>query len=62
MPALKLCDRPWHLGSDDVPFFAAWGAIFHCAWVLLIAITGQVILLVEGLHDVPQSVLGTLFN
>ena len=29
MPALKLGWVRWHLGSDDVPMFAAAGALFH---------------------------------
>ena len=29
MPALKLGWVRWHLGSDDVPVFAAAGALFH---------------------------------
>lgn len=44
MPALTVFGRFWHLASDDVPLFAAFGAVFHCAWVMLIFISGNDIL------------------
>ena len=44
MPALYVFRQYFHLGSDDVPLFAAFGALFHCAWVVLILISGKDIL------------------
>ena len=41
MPALKLYGRAFHIASDDVPLWAAFGAVFHACWILLIAVTAR---------------------
>ncbi|KAK9827307.1 hypothetical protein WJX81_002709 [Elliptochloris bilobata] len=43
MPSLRLYGFTWHIASDDVGFLAIFGAAFHAAWIVLIAITGQAI-------------------
>lgn len=39
MPTLWLCNRPWHLASDDVPFIALLSAIFHISWSAILGLS-----------------------
>ena len=44
MPALAVAGVRWHIASDDVPLFAAFGSAFHAVWILVILLTSQSIL------------------
>ncbi|KAL3145874.1 hypothetical protein ABBQ38_015244 [Trebouxia sp. C0009 RCD-2024] len=44
MPALVVANVRWHISSDDVPLFAAFGSTFHAIWILVILLTSQGVL------------------
>lgn len=63
MPALKVFSRFWHLSADDVPLFAAFGALFHCAWVILIFISGKDILnMPQQCHHQGKQYIAVVFG
>eukprot|EP00891_Asterochloris_glomerata_P004386 jgi/Astpho2/4386/Aster-x0628 len=61
MPALKLGWVRWHLGSDDVPIFAAAGALFHAAWIVVILLTnGDFREMPEHCHEKGRQYIATV--